>query len=416
MSWEQTLLPASYKGVEFEVQDIEDDLEAAVAVNDYPYRNGGNLEDMGRLPRVILVTAIFYGDDYEERLQTFLKAIDTGGAGELVHPIFGSINAMFLRSRIRHRAERPDSCSIELDFMEDSLDRPLFDRVLPARDVEVVEEAADDALDGASDQFLIDFTTLQSLPALVKDNLSDDMLNVMDNMRAYADQILAARAWVRSAVYYINNPQAFIDDLTGGLLSRLNGIFAPMDLHLKYFGNENASNDRGSIAGVWTEPLNHLRQPLITSTNSQIQPALVTHVAVQQAVAIAGAAGKVFALAQDDQVLTPSDIETIAGDVRQVVNTTLEQVRATYPDVVASQPIVEPLKDLALAVSDAAAGLIRMKPPLLSKTVDSPANLHLLAFRWYGDYDRAGELLRLNPEIINPNFIARGAVLRAYAA
>ena len=41
--------------------------------------------------------------------------------------------------------------------------------------------------------------------------------------------------------------------------------------------------------------------------------------------------------------------------------------------------------------------------------------LHLLAFEWYGDYSRFGELLRLNPQIRHPNFIEKGEILNAYA-
>lgn len=54
-------------------------------------------------------------------------------------------------------------------------------------------------------------------------------------------------------------------------------------------------------------------------------------------------------------------------------------------------------------------------PPIITRTVDTPTNLTLLAFRWYGDYTRSTELLRLNPDVRNPNFIQPGEVLNAYA-
>ena len=49
------------------------------------------------------------------------------------------------------------------------------------------------------------------------------------------------------------------------------------------------------------------------------------------------------------------------------------------------------------------------------RDVGRDTSLHLLAFEWYGDYSRFGELLRLNPQIRHPNFLSKGEVLNAYA-
>jgi len=59
--------------------------------------------------------------------------------------------------------------------------------------------------------------------------------------------------------------------------------------------------------------------------------------------------------------------------------------------------------------------VLNERPPLTTRTVTLAGNLHLTAFRWYGDYSRADELLRLNPQITNPNFVMPGAVLNAYS-
>ncbi|HGD9019465.1 TPA: multidrug DMT transporter permease, partial [Escherichia coli] len=41
--------------------------------------------------------------------------------------------------------------------------------------------------------------------------------------------------------------------------------------------------------------------------------------------------------------------------------------------------------------------------------------LLLLAWQWYGDYSRAAELQRLNPQLRDPNNITAGVVINAYA-
>ncbi|MCK9139458.1 phage morphogenesis protein, partial [Haemophilus influenzae] len=52
---------------------------------------------------------------------------------------------------------------------------------------------------------------------------------------------------------------------------------------------------------------------------------------------------------------------------------------------------------------------------LIIRTVEFDSTIQQVAHAFYGDYTRAGELLRLNPHIRYPNFIARGEVLNGYA-
>ncbi|EBC7006980.1 multidrug DMT transporter permease, partial [Salmonella enterica] len=49
------------------------------------------------------------------------------------------------------------------------------------------------------------------------------------------------------------------------------------------------------------------------------------------------------------------------------------------------------------------------------RTAEQDTCLHLLAHQWYGDHTRAGELLRLNPGLRNPNVIRKGDRLHAYS-
>lgn len=425
MAWENTLLPASFRGIEFEVATTGDDIERAIVTHEYPYVDGASVEDMGRAPRRITMTAVFYGDDYEIQLQQLLEALDTPGAAELIHPVFGSITAQFVRTNIPHEAEKPDQTRLPLEFLEKRLQGPLFDRVLPLQQVESVNGAADAALAAASARFALDIGGVLSLPGLVRAQLSADMLGVMDQMRGYCDQLVDARGWLASGLYYLNNPLAFVDDLTGGLVSRLQALTTPIDLRVGYTGADLAAGvvsgyTRGGLETVWNAPKTSLQQPLLVaagrSSAAPFQPYLVAHVDVQMAIVVAACAAKIFAKDLADAVMTPADIETIAGDTRTTINLAIARVRTTFPEIVQSRPITEPLKALALTVTTAAEKLISVRPPLVDRVVDTPGNLQLLAHLWYGDFHRADELLRLNPLVKNPNLITAGGTLRAYAA
>jgi prophage DNA circulation protein len=429
MAWENTLHPASFRGLEFEVASTEDDIERATVVHEYPYVDGGVVEDMGRCARPIRMQAVFYGEDYENRLQAFLDAIDAPGTGELIHPVFGAIQAQFIRASILHDGSAPDSARLALEFLESTLGQPLFAGVLPAQQAAAINQAADDALAAARAGMTLDIQSALNLPALVRDKLSTDMLAAIDTMRQYTGQLIEARGWVASGLYYLNNPTAFVDDVTGGLVSRVTALFSSLNLGSAYAGGSESGTgyQRGSLASVWQAPLAHLQQPLVasdatpvqalalTADPAAVQPFLVAHLSVQQAIAVCGAAAQVFSAAADESILTPDDIAIVTADARDAVNGAIALVRLIYPDIVRSRPLTEALKVLALSVTMAAEGLIRIKPQLVSRAVESDCNLHLLAHLWYGDYRRADELLRLNPTVRNPNLVARGIVLRAYA-
>lgn len=424
MAWENTLLPASFKGIQFECVSVTDEIERAVAIHEYPYADGASTEDMGRGGRRIPMRAVFYGDDYEIALQQFIDALDEAGSGELIHPILGSIEAQFLRASIQHEAALPDQVWLNLDFVENDLDTRLFDREIPLQQVEAINQAADQALTAANFRFVLDLDACLNLPSIVRDQLSADMLQVMDTMRDYCDQALEARSWIASGVFYLNFPLAFVDDLTGGLVSRIKAIFSPIDLRVNGFGGDSSAPTPGysnnGIGAVWSAPIADIRRPLLVPALAQdgpaTQPFLIAHVGVQQAVAVAGSAAQILDLALSAAALTPADIETIASDTRTALNEAIALVRVTYPDIVKSRPITEPLKMLALSVTSAAEKIIRAKPALIDRVVETPGNLQLLAHLWYGDYHRADEMLRLNPKVSNPNFIKSGSTLRVYAA
>ncbi|EOV9277082.1 multidrug DMT transporter permease, partial [Salmonella enterica] len=78
-------------------------------------------------------------------------------------------------------------------------------------------------------------------------------------------------------------------------------------------------------------------------------------------------------------------------------------------------PVVEQLRNIALGVQVLAEQVIARRPPLTTRTAEQDTCLHLLAHQWYGDHTRAGELLRLNPGLRNPNVIRKGDRLHAYS-
>ena len=104
--WSETLQQAKFKGIEFDVEAVGDSVQRAVVSNEYPYRDGAELEDLGLGAQRIRFGALVWGGNYEARLAALLAALRSADAGELVHPVFGVVPRAICTSwAIEHDAD-----------------------------------------------------------------------------------------------------------------------------------------------------------------------------------------------------------------------------------------------------------------------------------------------------------------------
>ncbi|EPV4571492.1 DNA circularization protein, partial [Yersinia enterocolitica] len=97
---------------------------------------------------------------------------------------------------------------------------------------------------------------------------------------------------------------------------------------------------------------------------------LIAMVTIVVAGELAQDAADIFSNEDINSLLSPTEIERIANDTRQFIQTAIDQHRAQYADAtqevsssptalgIAWQPVVEGLKDIALAVQQLAANMI----------------------------------------------------------
>lgn len=92
MTWrEQLKTGASFRGVPFATVDAEARVGRRSVPHEYPQRDLPYVEDLGRRARVFVVEAYVIGDDYMARRDALMAAIEQPGAGELVHPRWGTL-------------------------------------------------------------------------------------------------------------------------------------------------------------------------------------------------------------------------------------------------------------------------------------------------------------------------------------
>ena len=408
MAWIQTLQDASFRGTVFDIVKTDDTADRALAEQSYPYRNGADIEDMGRGARHISIEAVFYGADYEARLQWFLGQLDLPGSGELVHPVFGSFKtAQVARYSVHHDADNVDQSTVSIEFVESTPGEPFFNRMLPVQLAETISQHGSLATAAATEAHgsLIDrlraANPLSSLNAL-----RTALMNPLLTITAQAGVVL-------SGLDVLAYPRAWGNDisaLVNGLLdirtfsSNLSADWASIQSDLNAFSIFSTSTSTSSTT-TQVSPGN-------TSTEVQAMNATAATIQVNTAVGLANAASYMLGAEATTPTLSPVAIEAIANTARTTIEVAIEQVRACY-GIEQSRPITEPLKNQALAVQETARAIIAARPPLILRTVEVSGNFRLLAHLWYGDHTRAPELYRLN-DARSP-FVQAGDRIHAYA-
>ncbi|EON13091.1 DNA circularization protein [Pandoraea sp. SD6-2] len=481
MAWKDTLLDASFRGVAFDVQRTSDGIEKDTAHYASPYVDGEDIRDLGLKAHDVSLTAIIFGDDYERRMKALLDALTVKGAGELIHPVFGSLpNMQFMTAHVSHDAENVDACQIEMHFKRATPGNPFF----IDRQASQIADAATSKAAAAQQAGASMFDKAVGALKMAKAGLRrlNAFRNVMNKTLGAIKSFVADVK--QTALDFLTFPGAFASDLMGMVTSVCDfrmfdpGLIMSDWTDLKHQMHDIiklpagvASGHVESLSNGAATPLTHALRPSPESVSSfdprapyaakksSVIAAAASDVALVRAVtattvstAMASVAATLLAReaerittvrspaplpetgsaqvastpqASRDQpvnaqttpagpALTPAQVEQIAGDTRELLQIAIDAVRAAVP-VEESHPVVERLKDTAQAIQQLAIKVIDVLPPIVTRTVHAPANLTLIAHLWYGDYRRASELQRLNPQLRNPNFIERGEVLSGFA-
>ncbi len=88
MSWRDRLLPASFRGVGFWVDQAKTPVGHKGQLHEYPQRDQPFFEGLGQQAKVHDLTAFIVGADCLEQRDLLLQALEQG-SGELVHPWLG---------------------------------------------------------------------------------------------------------------------------------------------------------------------------------------------------------------------------------------------------------------------------------------------------------------------------------------
>ncbi|HED5569704.1 TPA: DNA circularization N-terminal domain-containing protein [Yersinia enterocolitica] len=436
MSWETDLQDASFRGVPFDIINARDSVQRDIAQHEYPYKNGANIEDLGEKPRSLQCQAVFFGDDYEIRLQAFIAAIDKRGQGELIHPVFGSMPDMQCYVyQINHDAESPDYCTVDVQFLQSGLDVKFYARDWPLSQADAIFNQAQSILDNASallESAMQPLRTARRYMARVK-ALGVTALNMVSSLRG------EITGFISSTTDFVNFPSAFMTDIQSALGLQSSAASSSVSSDSTVYASTPAvvmadwsavKTQSDGVAKLPESLVNGeqeatVEMPANVSTSDVRELIAMTYTAV--AIELAQQAADLLSDEVITAALSPDDISLITADARQSVQNAIDVVRSTWASEMSSvssaqtsialkyQPVINGLRDMALSLQVMGLALVNARPPLIQRTVVSDTNLHLLAHLWYGDYTRAGELKLLNPALRDPNNIIQGDVINGYA-
>ena len=90
-SWLENFRPASFRGIPFFILSSSLSAGRRVALHEFPNRNTSFPEDMGKVSTVYQIEGHIVGDDYFERKDNLVRAMEQESFGELVHPYYGTL-------------------------------------------------------------------------------------------------------------------------------------------------------------------------------------------------------------------------------------------------------------------------------------------------------------------------------------
>jgi prophage DNA circulation protein len=118
-TWRDKLLPASFRGISFLIPQASVPVGMKGPLHEFPQRDTPFFEQMGMQAQVHKMTAWVVGDDCFERRDKLIEALQTPGAGELVHPWLGRLQVKVGECEMGHERTQGGMVTFELTFYPD---------------------------------------------------------------------------------------------------------------------------------------------------------------------------------------------------------------------------------------------------------------------------------------------------------
>lgn len=260
MNWRDRLLPASFRGVGFWIDQAKTPVGRKGQLHEYPQRDLPYFEDLGQQAKTHDITAFIIGADCLEQRDKLLKALEAG-SGELVHPWLGRLQVKVGECDMTHTRQDGGLVTFSLKFYPD---RPLPFPTATVSTQKVLLAKADTLLGSAVARFEQAMTLIKAARIGIA-NLRNSLTGVYDVIKEQLKPLIEQYKQITELVKAVK-------ELPKEVAAEFKGLLGDIK-ELKAFAKEGY---RGVIADVsqQLEAIRKLDAPKITTgkdTNAAAQ-------------------------------------------------------------------------------------------------------------------------------------------------
>lgn len=407
MNWRDRLLPASFRGVGFWIDQAKTPVGRKGQLHEYPQRDLPFFEDLGQQAKTHDLTAFIIGPDCLEQRDKLLKALEQG-RGELVHPWLGRLQVKVGECDMTHTRQDGGLVTFALKFYPD---QPLPFPTATVSTQKVLLAKADGLLGSAVARFEQAMTLIKAARIGIT-NLRNSLTGVYEVIKEQLKPLIEQYRQITELVKAVK-------ELPKEVAAEFNGLLGDIQ-ELKAFAKEGY---RGVIADV-SQQLEAIRKadaPKIT-TGKDTNAAAQAMANLVQDTLIVKVAQWVASMPVATRALQLPSTPTVAQQAHQQV--TRPEVPATDDLQALQKDLVEALQgaknkadpDHYQAISDVQDALVaHLKAVassgvrLVSKSFQESLPALVIAYKQFGDATRVTEVVQRNG-VTNPLYLPQSDV------
>lgn len=384
--WRDDFREGSFRGVSFKTESHEFRGGRRNVDHEFPSKEEGNSEDIGkRLPRYNL-SLLVIGDDYFAQRDALLEALETEGAGELIHPYLGTKQVQVGAFTLSETKEEGRMARFNVEFIESGV--PKF----PAEDTDAIEaalQAVEDTLEAAQNAFATAATVANS-PARVAEAAAATVSKAVDQVEQVAKTagtVADGIASVAFAVREIKNDINTLLNTPAQLAARFQGAIA---LLFDAVGDDTKGLSNALSSGLSGFRDDEIVVPADTPTTLRLKS---NQLAIENLVVESSVAAQAQAALSGNYVSVNDALDTLG-----LFNDDL----SAQLDRLSDDDLYQRMKDLEVAVNKAlppqnTGEILTFTPPIALPAL-------VISHQIFGDIDKAEEIIQQN-KVRHPGFV-----------
>lgn len=383
-TWADKYREGSFRNVKFYTKAHEYNAGRRDVKHEFPNREKGNTEDLGKkLPGFNLEIYVL-GDDYFDARDKLLDALDKEGPGELVHPYLGKKNVQVGEYSLSETTEETRLARFKVNFtLAGSAD-------LPAETVDPFQaalNAINGVLDAAQAGLEAGFNVI-NYPARVALLAGKGVQAAADRLTAVSRLMSGTAAGIADAAYVIRNTKATALDLVktpSALAEQFKSAFSLLI---------DAAEDFATLTSIFSNQTSSFETEEVVGGDTE-----TTAQMVRNGAAFSGFISQV-SIATQAQAAIEATYKSAqeAARVRAQLNADIE----TQLPLIGDDETFQKVKDLQAAVN------LALPPPnvgdVVTFTLPKTLPVLVIANRLFGDIDKEAEIISQN-KVRHPGFV-----------